>query len=339
MKNKKMLIIALAVILVAVAALAGTLIWRFGGEEPNPTDPDTTDSGIINPETTQTPTGPSGAVDPDFDPDKNNTVPVDTASPDIDLPTGPNELATEPTDPIVFPVDPTDPADPANPTDPAEPLETDPDADYDPGETQPQNPADPSGPPAVVDEIDYITMYAQVETICRSGPGDNYDNMGTIRKGAAIAVVPDSDSNGWTVMMNGGNHYYVKTAHIGPTRPGEETEPTVDPDDPWSRYVQDADPETGISWDGESPIIYTYEDGTTGTERRHNATYEQFPGCYATWLDPEQLHGDEDRTCKDCGKPGGDGTNGTCAHYIKDVICPNCGEEIKAHTCHYCDGD
>ncbi len=47
-------------------------------------------------------------------------------------------------------------------------------------------------------------------------------------------------------------------------------------------FVQAADPETGISWDGVSPIIYTYPDGTTGTEKREGASYEKYPNMFTT---------------------------------------------------------
>lgn len=410
MKNKKMLIIALAVILVAVAALVGTLIWRFGGETPNPTEP-----GITTPvETNPTATNPSQWIDPDFDPDANATIPVGTVPPGVELPTGPNELVTEPTDPPVFPTDPTNPTEPPvpdgpltpNPDDPTEPGETAPEETAPPDGTivwtevdetvyaleivrlyeeadeqserigklkqdesvrrvaisdhgwsrliykgkevyanssllateKPTKPSDPDE--TVPDDTEYITMYVQAQTTARTGPGEGYDTVCVFRKGDVICVVPNSEENGWVKIRYSKTFAYVKEKHLGMEDPNAATEPTEDPDDPWSRYVQDADPETGISWDGESPIIYIYEDGSTGTERRHGAKYEKYPGGYAIWLDPEQLHGDDgDRTCEHCGKPGGDGTDGTCARYLHDVTCPNCGEHVKAGECHYCDGD
>ena len=42
-------------------------------------------------------------------------------------------------------------------------------------------------------------------------------------------------------------------------------------------------------------------------------------------------------TCQDCGKPTGDGTNGTCARFVNAANCPNCGEYVPAWTCHSCD--
>ena len=41
-------------------------------------------------------------------------------------------------------------------------------------------------------------------------------------------------------------------------------------------------------------------------------------------------------TCQDCGKPTGDGTNGTCARFVNAANCPNCGEYVPAWTCHFC---
>ena len=41
--------------------------------------------------------------------------------------------------------------------------------------------------------------------------------------------------------------------------------------------------------------------------------------------------------CQICGKPTGDGTNGTCVHYIQECDCPNCGEHVGSRECHTCE--
>lgn len=103
------------------------------------------------------------------------------------------------------------------------------------------------------------------------------------------------------------------------------------------KFVQLADTETGISWDGVSPILYTYPDGTTGYEKRDGATYEQVPGLIDTVnLAAENYVTDYDGYCKICGKKGWDGTNGTCAKFLRAINCPNCGEYVEANTCHTC---
>ena len=105
------------------------------------------------------------------------------------------------------------------------------------------------------------------------------------------------------------------------------------------KVVQIADPETGISWDGVSPIIYTYTDGTTGTEKRDGATYESVPGMIATInLAFEESTSDYDGNCEHCGKKGGDGTNGTCLRYFGggDHTCAHCGDTVPVKTCHTC---
>lgn len=98
-----------------------------------------------------------------------------------------------------------------------------------------------------------------------------------------------------------------------------------------------ADPNTGISWDGVSPIIYTYPDGTTGTEPRVGATYEAMPGITGTIyapIEPEEYDG----RCPDCGKVEGDGTNSTCLQYWAGggANCDHCGEFVPEDTCHTC---
>lgn len=122
------------------------------------------------------------------------------------------------------------------------------------------------------------------------------------------------------------------------------TKPTAKPTQKSSgaTVVQMADPETGISWDGKSPIIYTYSDGTTGTEKRVGATYEQVPGVINTIIASDIASPSPSAitsTCRHCGKVRGNGTNGTCVRYSmlsKDMICSNCGENIPARTCHTC---
>ena len=118
--------------------------------------------------------------------------------------------------------------------------------------------------------------------------------------------------------------------------------PTAKPSGSTATVVQRADPATGISWDGKSPIIYTYPDGTTGTEKRVGATYEQLPGRYNTVTASDVASPTPSTqvvTCSYCGKVPGDGTNGTCVRYSllnKDMACPNCGDTIPARTCHTC---
>ena len=136
---------------------------------------------------------------------------------------------------------------------------------------------------------------------------------------------------------------------VKPSEPSQTTKPETKPEESkptqnqgsssstsGKKVVQRADPETGISWDGVSPIVYTYADGTTGTEKREGATYEAYPGMITTYVTTEKE--EYDPHCDHCGKLGGDGTNGTCVRWVLgDVDCPVCGEHVEAHTCHTCD--
>lgn len=105
-------------------------------------------------------------------------------------------------------------------------------------------------------------------------------------------------------------------------------------------YVCEADPETGISYDGESPIIYTYPDGTTGTECRDGATYEWLPGMERTVHFPKDSNGRIVGTiCEQCGKPVGRGGNTSeCEQFSKSTYCSDCGQYVYANICHYCPG-
>ena len=61
-------------------------------------------------------------------------------------------------------------------------------------------------------------------------------------------------------------------------------------------------------------------------------------GCYTPSECPKyDIHADPVYYCQRCGKPCGDGRNGTCAEYNIDLDCPNCGEQVKAWTCHSCE--
>lgn len=105
--------------------------------------------------------------------------------------------------------------------------------------------------------------------------------------------------------------------------------------------VQYADPDTGISWDGKSPIIYTYTDGSTGTEKKDGAKYEYLPGKWTTINFPKD---DEGRLvgsiCEDCGKPVAKepGNPNTCTQYTYVHYCSRCGVYVNYHVCHSCSG-
>lgn len=59
--------------------------------------------------------------------------------------------------------------------------------------------------------------------------------------------------------------------------------------------------------------------------------------CYDPKLCPQyDIHKDPVYYCQVCGKRVGDGTNSTCVRFVTDTICPNCGEFVKANTCHTC---
>lgn len=40
--------------------------------------------------------------------------------------------------------------------------------------------------------------------------------------------------------------------------------------------------------------------------------------------------------CKQCGKPNGNGTHGTCTHFLHDANCVLCGQFVKTGVCHTC---
>ena len=118
------------------------------------------------------------------------------------------------------------------------------------------------------------------------------------------------------------------------------TEPVLQPENSGGKkYVRDADPETGISWDGESKIIYRTAEGQT-TEKTYGGYYELRPDEWVQLSYPTEKEEITDK-CVHCGKTRGDGTNNTCLRYSLtggDILCPNCGKSIPAKTCHTCGG-
>lgn len=118
------------------------------------------------------------------------------------------------------------------------------------------------------------------------------------------------------------------------------TEPVLQPENKnEKKYVRDANPETGISWDGESKIIYRTAEGLT-TEKTYGGYYEIRPN---EWVQLPYEIKKETATdkCEHCGKVRGDGSGGTCIRYSLadgDMTCPNCGRNIPKHTCHTCGG-
>ena len=67
------------------------------------------------------------------------------------------------------------------------------------------------------------------------------------------------------------------------------------------------------------------------------ATDEWGQTCYTPSKCPSyDIQKDPVHYCQKCGKPCGDGSNGTCAEYNIDIDCPICGEHVEAWTCHSC---
>lgn len=103
--------------------------------------------------------------------------------------------------------------------------------------------------------------------------------------------------------------------------------------------VQAADWRTGISWDGVSPIVYTYPDGSTGTELKDGAKYEVIPGLWETYRAPRdgnnRLIGDN---CNQCGKQINYAGSGEeyCYQSSRSRYCDSCGIFLHASECHSC---
>jgi len=157
--------------------------------------------------------------------------------------------------------------------------------------------------------------------------------LGEEIKDDGTGITPDE-----TKAVISGNTTGEKAPTITKSQPAANkdaaAEPIINKGDS-SGYVQDANPETGISWDGKSRIVYTYTDGTHGSEKKNGATYEVAPGLIRIYYAPDEKVWDG--TCSHCGKVSGDGKNGTCVRWLmSDMDCPNCGTHVKQGQCHTC---
>lgn len=219
--------------------------------------------------------------------------------------------------------------------------------------------------PATEKEKVYVTMYANGTVNYRTGPSTAYAKVGSLNKGTAVQVVKDSlTENGWYEVQIDGKECYVYSEYLSLTKPSEDsgsgsnsgsTEPSNGNNTgnnsasggstgtTAGAYVGPADTSKGVSWDGVSPIIYTYPDGTTGTEPKEGATYESKPGITKTYIVYEFTGGSSVNGvnyCDHCGKVSGDGSGGTCVRwsYVPgDHTCLSCSATVPEHTCHSCD--
>lgn len=184
-------------------------------------------------------------------------------------------------------------------------------------------------------EETYDTMWVSfTETGMWVEPSIQAETIVRLKRGEAVIRIGIGENN-WSRVIYNGQVGYMRTSALSFDPPATEppTEPTED--NGWDGHTY-ADPDTGISWDGVSPILYYYEDGTTGYEPREGAKYEWYPGVWITYHEPVV----SDRCCNVCGRPYGDGRNGTCiCRLLVDWDCEFCGTHVEAGECHTCPED
>lgn len=238
-------------------------------------------------------------------------------------------------------------------------------------------PTEPEPPVVDTPEKVYVTMYANGAVNYRTGPGTSYEKKGSLSRGDAVQVVKDSlTENGWYEAQIDGEECYLYGSYLSTTKPSEDSGSGSKDDTPSSSgsstgttkpsgntgssaggdsasggstgntagaYVGPADTSKGVSWDGVSPIVYTYTDGTTGTKPKEGATYESKPGItttYTGYVVGSNATGSVNGVfyCEDCGKVCGNGSDGTCVSWLTagDHTCSCCGATVPSGTCHTC---
>ena len=104
-----------------------------------------------------------------------------------------------------------------------------------------------------------------------------------------------------------------------------------------------ADLEKLVAWDGVSPLIFIYSDGTVGTEPREGAQYESKPYILTTYVVYRDASGRvAGDICKHCGKEVEAVTHKPnnrvdyCTHYSFNRYCVYCGKWVAGYDCHDC---
>ncbi len=149
-------------------------------------------------------------------------------------------------------------------------------------------------------------------------------------KSVNVPVLPAKESKKKTESSSSNTSKAVASVKSGTSSKSSTAKKT-------KKYVQDANPDTGISWDGKSKIIYRTVNGDT-TVKTYGGYYELRPDQWVLLEEPTEKS-EYDGKCEYCGRVSGDGTNGTCVRYSlinEDMSCPNCGKTIPAGTCHSC---
>ena len=142
---------------------------------------------------------------------------------------------------------------------------------------------------------------------------------------------------------------------------GEKASEAAKPAEPQTIPDEPDTPQGGVTVGGETPEPYncgTAGHHCDGPETHAYLTNLELQGCpycgshsCASFYAQDQwdnscytpskcpkydIHKDPTQYCQDCGKKLGDGRNGTCVQFVTEDACPNCGERVKAWTCHSC---
>ena len=103
------------------------------------------------------------------------------------------------------------------------------------------------------------------------------------------------------------------------------------------------DLENLVAWDGVSPLIFIYSDGTVGTEPIDGAQYESKPGILSTYVIYRDASGRvSGEICKFCSKEveafdhKPKNRVDYCTHYNFSSYCSYCGKWVESYDCHDC---
>ena len=198
-----------------------------------------------------------------------------------------------------------------------------------------------TAPPITFTDVNE-TVYATGTVNVRIASNTDSEKLGRLSKGDSVTRIAIGD-NGWSRVEYNGQTAYIYSQYLSTIKPSRtESSNSNKPSTSTSTNSSGfADPSTGISWDGVSPIIYTYPDGTTGTTPKEGATYEMLPGVITTYIILRDASGRATGDiCQICGKKVSINTqvnsSSYCKHYGWSSYCDRCGAWVEAYTCHDC---
>lgn len=193
----------------------------------------------------------------------------------------------------------------------------------------PSDATEPSEPEEIVvqfEDVDETVMAIEDATLYQEPSTDSF-KRGTIGKGRTYQRTGIS-SNGWSRLRISGKTFYVQSEYLKIY--------VADNENASNTSNNQTLPENEDSSGSGGPTIIQNPDGSITIDYTTTGN-PFFAGGRVTISSPDSIYINGVRCCDQCEKPWGNGTDGTCAQFLKATQCPRCGAYVPALTCHSCD--